>query len=154
MQRHNVEFIVIGGQAEYLMGSPRMTFDVDITYRRTPENLERLAQALSEIGVKLRGAPDDLPFRLDAKSLALGANFTFKTPFGAFDLLGYVEPIGSFEDVEKNAEIHRHGAFEIRAIGLEDLIKVKRHIRRTKDDASLVQLLAIREHRARIKPNQ
>ena len=27
--RHGVDFIVIGGQAESLMGSPRVTYDVD-----------------------------------------------------------------------------------------------------------------------------
>jgi hypothetical protein len=44
--RHDVEFLVIGGQAEVLMGSPRVTYDTDLCYRRTKENLERLAQAL------------------------------------------------------------------------------------------------------------
>ena len=29
-----VEFIVIGGQAETLMGSPRITYDVDLCYLR------------------------------------------------------------------------------------------------------------------------
>lgn len=28
--RHLVEFLVIGGQAEYLFGSPRVTYDVDL----------------------------------------------------------------------------------------------------------------------------
>ncbi|HET6248099.1 MAG TPA: hypothetical protein VFE47_10415 [Tepidisphaeraceae bacterium] len=28
--RHGVEFLVIGGQAETLMGSPRITYDVDL----------------------------------------------------------------------------------------------------------------------------
>jgi len=30
-----VEFMVIGGQAEALMGSARVTYDVDLCYRRT-----------------------------------------------------------------------------------------------------------------------
>jgi hypothetical protein len=47
-RRHNVEFIVIGGQAEVLMGSPRVTYDSDLSYRRTAENLKRLAAALRD----------------------------------------------------------------------------------------------------------
>jgi hypothetical protein len=47
LAEHDVEFIVIGGQAEALMGSARVTYDVDICYRRTPTNLDRLARALS-----------------------------------------------------------------------------------------------------------
>ena len=61
LTRHGVEFVVIGGQAETLFGSPRVTFDIDLCYRRTAENLERLAAALREMKVTLRGAPPDLP---------------------------------------------------------------------------------------------
>lgn len=84
---YGVAFIVIGGQAETLFGSPRVTFDTDFCYQRTEANLERLAAALKEIGVALRGAPAGLPFQIDARSLALGLNFTFSTPLGDFDLL-------------------------------------------------------------------
>src|SRR5262245_7132638 len=80
--RYGVEFIVIGGQAAVLHGSPLATFDVDLCYKRERENLERLAAALQEIHPTLRGAPLDLPFRLDAQSLALGSNFTFATDLG------------------------------------------------------------------------
>ncbi len=70
LQRHGVEFLVIGGQAAVLHGSPLPTYDVDLRYRRTPQNLERLAEALRELHPTLRGAPPDLPFRLDAQSLS------------------------------------------------------------------------------------
>ncbi|MCZ6793871.1 MAG: hypothetical protein O7J95_09705 [Planctomycetota bacterium] len=82
LERHGVEFMVIGGQAAALLGSPLPTFDVDLCYRRTKDNLQRLAEALQELRPTLRGAPGDLPFRLDAESLALGANFTFNTDCG------------------------------------------------------------------------
>ena len=32
---HDVRFIVIGGQAEYLFGSPRVTYDIDLCYERS-----------------------------------------------------------------------------------------------------------------------
>jgi predicted nucleotidyltransferase len=41
MTDHGVEFIVIGGQAEAAFGSPRITYDVDLCYRRTADNLQR-----------------------------------------------------------------------------------------------------------------
>src|SRR5262245_61033331 len=88
-----VEFITIGGQAEALLGSARVTFDTDLCYRRTHENLLRLAKALEQLQPTLRGAPPDLPFKLDARTLELGNNFTFNTSSGELDLLGYVEPI-------------------------------------------------------------
>jgi hypothetical protein len=86
LARHGVEYVIIGGQAETLMGSPRVTYDTDLCYRRTPENIKRLAAALSELGVELRGAPPGLPFKPDAATLTAGLNFTFRTPLGGHQL--------------------------------------------------------------------
>src|SRR5262245_51680884 len=102
--RHGVEFMVIGGQAAVLHGSPLPTFDTDFCYARSAGNLERLAEALKALHPTLRGAPPDLPFRLDAKSIALGANFTFNTDLGPLDLLGWVEPFGPYERLVPHAE--------------------------------------------------
>jgi hypothetical protein len=147
MQKHDVDFLVIGGQAEALMGSPRVTYDTDLCYRRSPENLARLAAALREINPTLRGAPADLPFVLDSQALAFGNNYTLDTSIGPLDLLGWVEPLGGYEALLPACEVYRVGDFELRTIGLEDLIKIKQHIGRSKDRESLLQLLAIREIR-------
>lgn len=147
LARHQVEFLVIGGQAESLYGSPRITYDVDLCYRRNEVNLQHLAEALRELKLTLRGAPPDLPFQVDARSLALGSNFTFETPIGPLDLLGWVEPLGDYEALVTNAESVRLGDLDLRVISLEDLIRVKQHINRPKDRDSLMQLLAIQRVR-------
>lgn len=145
--QHGVEYIVIGGVAESLMGSPRPTFDIDLCHRRTPENLERLARALKELHPTLRGAPPDLPFILDARSLALGNNFTFTTDVESLDLLGHVEPIGDYEALIENAEDEVFAGQPIKVIALDDLIRIKEHINRPKDRDSLFQLRAIKQVR-------
>ena len=144
---HGVEFLVIGGQAETLFGGARITFDIDLCYRRTADNLQRLAAALRELKPTLRGAPPDLPFVIDARSLALGINFTFVTPLGSVDLLGWVEPLGDYDELMKRAEVYPVGHLKLHTISLEDLIKVKEHIRRPKDRDSLFQLKAIQQIR-------
>lgn len=144
---HSVEFIVIGVQAETLMGSPRVTYDTDLCYRRTTENLERLAAALNAFRPTLRGAPPGLPLILDARALALGNNYTFDTALGKLDLLGWVEPFGDYDQLVQNAETYHVGELELRAISLDDLIRVKEHIGRAKDRDSLYQLLAIKRIR-------
>jgi hypothetical protein len=106
--------------------------------------LERLAEALKELKPTLRNAPPDLPIVLDAAALSLGSNYTFDTQIGQLDLLGWVEPIGSYEAMLPASESYSVGEFEIRTIGLEDLIRIKQHIGRAKDRESLFQLLAIR----------
>src|SRR6266498_695678 len=123
---HGVEFLVIGGQAESLMGSPRVTYDVDLCYRRTKDNLDRLAKALRELKPTLRGAPSDLPFVIDVRTLALGNNFTFDTPIVPLDLLGFVEPIGTYEDLAVRAEGYAVGDLPVRTLSLDDLISIKR----------------------------
>jgi hypothetical protein len=139
--------MVIGGSAAILLGSPQVTYDIDLCYLREASNLERLAAALKTLHPMLRGAPPDLPFILDAKSLALGSNFTFNTDIGPLDLLGYVEPLGGYEDLLRRSETVMLGAIEVRLIGLDDLIAVKRHIRRPKDQLALLQLEAIKKLR-------
>lgn len=47
-QRHNVKYLVIGGIATVLHGVPRATFDLDILIEATPDNAQRLLDALLE----------------------------------------------------------------------------------------------------------
>jgi hypothetical protein len=107
-------------------------------------NLERLASALAELKPTLRGAPPDLPFVLDAQALAFGSNYTLSTSLGPLDLLGWVEPLGTYESLLPASEEYRVGEIVLRTIGLEDLIRIKQHLGRAKDRESLLQLLAIR----------
>jgi predicted nucleotidyltransferase len=144
---HRVEFLVVGGQAEYLFGGHRPTFDVDLCYRRTPENLKRLADALVPLKPTLRDAPPGLPFRPDTRTLEMGSNFTFRTEAGDLDLLGYVEPIGAYEQLIGRAETYDLGDVTVRTIGIEDLIRIKEHLHREKDKESLRELWALRELR-------
>jgi predicted nucleotidyltransferase len=148
LAQHGVEFIVVGGQAEALMGSSRVTYDVDLCYRRTPANLQRLATALGTLKLTLRGAPPELKFRVDAQALALGQNYTFEVD-GEYplDFLGYLEPIGTYEDLLPRTETMSIGGRGTRVIGLDDLIRIKRYLGRPKDRESLLQLEAIKRLR-------
>lgn len=91
--RHGVDFVLIGGMAGVARGSAYVTLDIDIAYDRSHTNLERLAEALEALQATLRGAPPDLPFVLDAKTLENGANFTFDTRYGPLDI--FADPAGA-----------------------------------------------------------
>jgi hypothetical protein len=58
----SVEFIIVGGAAAIAHGSARLTEDLDIVYKRTPENISHLVRALAPYKPYLRGAPPGLPF--------------------------------------------------------------------------------------------
>src|SRR6266508_392331 len=74
-----VRFVLIGGYAAALRGSPMITGDVDICHARDRENLARLAAALQGLRARLRGGPPDVPFLLEAPTLEAGDHFTFAT---------------------------------------------------------------------------
>lgn len=50
-QKHEVKYLVIGGIAAVLHGVPRATFDLDILIEATPENAQRLLDALLDAGL-------------------------------------------------------------------------------------------------------
>jgi hypothetical protein len=92
-----VRYVIVGGFAAVVRGSPQITVDLDIVYARDRENLERLARALAAIEPYLRGAPPGLPFVLDVPALERGLNFTLTTRLGDLDLLGEVAGGGTYE---------------------------------------------------------
>lgn len=50
-QRYDVRYVVIGGIAAVIYGVPRATFDLDILVEDTPENVQRLIDALIDAGM-------------------------------------------------------------------------------------------------------
>jgi transcriptional regulator with XRE-family HTH domain len=148
LDRKGVDFVVIGGVAGLAHGSAYPTYDLDIAYARGVRNLERMAAASRSIGVRLRGAPDDLPFQVEARTLAAGMNFNFDTDFGAFDLLGQVDGIRSYEELRAQASIEEIGGIPVRVASLNQLIGMKRTVDRTKDQLMVEEYVAIeRLHR-------
>jgi transcriptional regulator with XRE-family HTH domain len=143
LDRNAVEFVVIGGVAGLAHGSAYPTYDLDIAYARNARNLERMAAALRGIGVTLRGAPEDLPFRVDAKTLAGGMNFTFLTEFGGFDILGHVDGIRDYEELRAQAEVHEIGGIPVQVASLNHLIGMKRTVDRTKDQLMVEEYVSI-----------
>jgi hypothetical protein len=133
LTRHGVDFVLIGGLAGVAMGSAFQTSDVDIAYARTPNNLERLAVALRELDATLRGAPDGLPFQLDAKTLHAGANFTFATKYGPLDILG--DPAGAppFETLRAGSEAYNVSGVTIAVTSIDHLIAMKQAAGRPRD---------------------
>ncbi len=115
-------------------GSSYPTFDVDIAYARDRDNLGRLAAALRELGATLRGAPPDVPFLLDAETLARGAHFTFDTRHGSLDILDRPDGSPPYDKLRTAAgePIPIEGVRVIVA-SLDDLIAMKEASGRTKD---------------------
>ena len=138
-----VDFVVIGGVAGGSHGSAYPTYDVDLAYSRAADNLERLAATLVGVGARLRGAPADVPFILDAKSLSEGGNFTFATQLGNIDVVAYPAGAPAYETLRADArEITVQGRL-VRVASLDHLIAMKEAAGRTKDKLMASELRII-----------
>jgi hypothetical protein len=157
LSRADVNFVVIGGYAAALLGAPLMTMDLDVCYERSMENMQRLAAALRQLGAKLRVAKvdEDLPFILDARTLAAGDSFTFVTDLGSLDVLGTPSGTKGFRDLA-NAAMDRPVAADlsVRVVSLADLMRMKRASARIKDKLHLEVLAALQEMLEQTSPEQ
>lgn len=140
-----VEFIIVGGAAAIAHGSAKLTEDLDIVYRRTQDNIERIVSALAPHHPYLRGAPLGLPFDWSVLTIQNGLNFTLITSLGAIDLLGEITGGGRYEDLRSHSNDIRLYGTECLCLDLETLIKVKRAAGRPRDLDAVAELEALLE---------
>ena len=88
LNRHHVDYVLIGGYAARLYGARRPTYDLDITPSTSLDNLHRLSMALRELdaGIRVDGLDERLPFDSSAESLQGMKILNLRTPAGDLDL--------------------------------------------------------------------
>ena len=142
-----VEFILVGGVAAIVHGSARATFDVDVVYQRSPDNITRLVQALAPFRPYLRGAPPGLPFTFDADTVRRGLNFTLETTLGDIDLLGEVAGGGTYDALVSDCMTVDLFGSACRSVTLETLVRLKRAAGRPKDLEIIAELETLLDER-------
>jgi len=134
LNRHAVDYVVIGGVALQAHGHVRTTQDLDVVVAWTPENMQQLAAALRELGAKLRGVDAEL-LGIDLGSpeeLYQGGNFLMHTRHGDLDVCAVDQTQGAPKRYEELRE--RALAVDVRGITL--LIAHPEHLIRMKTAAS------------------
>jgi len=53
LSAHGVKYVLVGGYAVGMYGYVRATTDIDFFYRPSPENVQRLVEAMREFGAPL-----------------------------------------------------------------------------------------------------
>jgi hypothetical protein len=140
---HGVDFVLIGGQAGISHGSAYPSYDLDVLYARDRDNVGRLVAALEEIGVRLRGAAEDLLFVLDTRTIENGANFTFITPYGDLDVLADAAGMPSYEELRSEAAESEVFGHLVRVASIDHLIAMKRAAGRTKDKLMVEEYIVL-----------
>lgn len=143
-----VDFVVIGGVAARLHGSPTVTRDIDICYARDEASVGRLAALLKRLRARPRGVEDDVPLVLDARTLLAGQNFTFATAAGDLDVIARPAGVEGFAELAATAVPMKLGDFRVKVASVDALIRMKTASGRAKDSAEVEILAALREEQA------
>jgi len=151
LNRHGVRYVVIGGLAATIYGSPHVTFDVDIAPERNAENLAKLSSALEELGARVRaeGEPKGLEFGHNASSLGRVEIWNLTTEMGDLDITFVPSGTGGYKDLIREAvEVEILGV-KLEVSSLADVIRSKEAADRPKDRMTLPTLRRLLEDQAR-----
>jgi predicted nucleotidyltransferase len=127
-----VEFLILGGAAVSLHGFPRMTNDIDILLKNSPENIDRFIKAVSGWG---EGLGADLT-RDDFQGpgcVRIEEDF----PLDVFTLLDG-KPYEYFDQAAVTYKLSE--GLEVRCLAIPDLIELKKSTLREKDELDVAAL--------------
>ena len=145
--RHGVDYVLIGGLAGALHGSPAATNDADICPARTPDNLSLLAAALVELEARIRteSEPDGLSFDRSPEFLATVELLNTTTAAGDLDISFAPTGTDGYDDLAERAVSFDIDETRVLVASLDDVIHSKRTAGRPKDLATLPVLEALRD---------
>jgi hypothetical protein len=124
-----VKALVVGGYAFSFHARPRTTKDLDIFFEATPENAERVLQALADFGF------GSLPLTLEDLTVP-GRILQLGYPPFRIDFLNSLQEVQFTEAWERRVE-GRFGREPVFYLGVEDLIRNKKAVGRLQDLADV-----------------
>jgi hypothetical protein len=153
LSEHGVKFVVLGGFAAVVHGSPVPTEDIDVIPSREVENLERLAGALQEMNAAIRTSDGPVQTRIDAGFIASMPNMlNLVTDYGDMDVV--FNPAGQLSDFEQWSQRAENAQLEpglvVAVATLDDIIASKAAANRLKDQRALPYLESLRDELRRL----
>lgn len=151
LNKAKINYLVCGGAAVVLFGSPRMTADLDLIVSLDKENLENLYDVLTKLGyaLKIPIKKEDFVQKETLQRLAKEKNmkvvsfYNLKDPFEIIDI-GVNLP--GVSEILKNKKYIAVKNSDIPIISIDDLIKMKKAVARTKDLIDVESLEKIKKH--------
>jgi predicted nucleotidyltransferase len=133
LNKHEVEYILIGGVAVGFHGFPRATADIDFWYHPTNENFVKIIKALTDFGINTSSLKE-LVFDPERTFLRI-PQLSFRTEF-----LPKIPGIESFTQAKKSALRTQLDGVEVYVLGYDDLIKNKETLNRKIDQIDVEEL--------------
>ena len=136
LQKHEVDFLLVGGYAVILHGYVRSTGDMDLWINRTPENYDKLKKVYSDFGAPIFPFDQFLNDQFEVWGIGVEPS--------KIEILTHVDGLVFEESFEKKY-CFNVDKLQIPSINLEDLIKNKLASGRYKDLADIDQLEKIKK---------
>ena len=140
LNRHGIDYVLIGSLALAAHGYVRATRDIDIVPAPERENLGRLAAALRELDGRLIGGELLPEVSLDVEALSSAANFPVETHYGRLDVMQGepgIPPYAQLADAAVPVEVGDH---QVLVCSREHLVAMKRAANREIDRVDLARL--------------
>jgi len=131
LYKHQVEYLIVGGQAVIYYGHVRLTGDIDLFYNQTEKNVEKFYNVLLEFW------NNDIPGIQNKKDLMeKNVIFQFGVIPNRIDLISKIEAV-NFTDAWQKREIVKINTgkeiIKVYFIDVENLVKNKEALNREKD---------------------
>ena len=139
----DVSFVVVGGVAGAIHGSPFVTNDLDVCYDTGRANVGKVVRLVKKWSAYPRGWEPGLPFAVDARTFTTTPVMTLRTSEGDLDLLDRVDGVGAFQDAFESSEEVTAFSIRFRVLTLDALIRARRASARPKDLAQIQTLEAL-----------
>lgn len=144
LDRHAVQYTVIGGIAVQVHGHRRTTKDLDVIPAPDGPNLERLSQALATLEARPRDIPGAGPPTIEQLGAAAVVP-PLTTAHGELHVLRDVPGAPPYADLRARALVVELEGISICIAGLDDLIAMKRASGRPSDVRDIAALTRIGE---------
>ncbi|HNR31919.1 MAG TPA: nucleotidyltransferase [Candidatus Hydrogenedentes bacterium] len=133
LEKHGVDYVIVGGYAVAFHGYPRFTKDIDIFFDPSPANVARLRAALVAFGFEEQDLPEDAFSTTDSV-------VSFGVEPSRVNLLNEIDGV-AFAEAKRNSVRGAYGSVEVSFIGRDDLIQNKRATARAQDKVEIDQLM-------------
>jgi len=134
LNKHHVEYLVIGGVAVIFHGYTRGTADLDFCYRPSGDNFIKIIKAFKEYGIDVS----------DLESAVFDPDKTFlRFPTAGFrtEFLPTIAGNMTFLEAKENAESIELDGERIPIIGFDHLLENKTVTKRLKDQSDVEELV-------------
>jgi hypothetical protein len=135
LNRKKVEYIIVGGYAVAFHGYVRMTKDLDVFFRNTPQNINKLRNTLNHFGFPADSL-DDVAFSELGKIIRMGISPVM------IELINVISGV-SFETAWKNRVKGAYGKVSAFYLSKHDLLRNKKASGRPQDLADVAELGSI-----------